>query len=112
MQYLQCYTVLSYMIVLLAKFINTTIIAGVDLSNIVLTASKYGSRVDHSLSISGNTESGQLEEANFPVSISKSLYEQTPLIASSPGSPCPFRFICAIFIMFKHRRAALVTCGH
>ena len=46
MQYLQCYSVLSYMIVLLAKFINTTIVAGVDLSNIVLTASKHGSRVD------------------------------------------------------------------
>ena len=64
-----------------------------------------------SLSISGKTESGQFEEANFPVSISKSLYEQTPLIALSPGSPCPFRFVilCAIFIMFKHQRAALVT---
>ena len=96
------FIMLSYKIVLLAKFINTTIIAGVDLSNIVLTASKYGISADHSLLISGDTESGQSEEASFPISISKSLYEQTPLIASSPGSPCPFRFICAIFIMFKH----------
>ena len=105
-------TMLSYKIVLLAKFINTTIIAGVDLSNIVLTASKYGSSADHSLLISVDTESGQSGKANFPVSISKSSYEQTPLIALSPGSPCPFRFICVIFIMFKHRRAALATCGH
>ena len=64
------------LLLLLLVFIKIDIlIAGNDLSNIILTASVYGSSADYQLAISGFIESKRLEvETIFHVSISKFHY--------------------------------------